>query len=311
MEETKRLSSNADGVFLLPRSALKHIKDASASDLKVLMYICSTGGVFDDADACESCSVSPSELQSAIGFWRGAKVLRPGDAAEEIPRQASLSKVRTIQEFDAETLASARESDKDFATVCFAFSRAFNKHTPTRNDLNSLYYLYNYVSLPADLICAIIEYCVENDKKSLHYLVKTALSLYEENEIDTEEKFTEYMRLRRKVTDSVSKLREMLGIGSRAFTSNEKQYVERWFAERMFSFELVAYAYDITVDKIGKFNFKYANSILERWFSEGVTTRERAEKEEENWRAKNAGDETNETFDFDELFEIASKRKLD
>ena len=158
------------------------------------------------------------------------------------------------------------------AGVCGFCQSAFEKHTLSRNDLNALYYLYNFVGLPAELICAIIEYCAAKGKRSMQYLVKTAIGLYEENDIDTYEKFEQYTERRRTVDDGVSKLRKLLGIGDRALTTNESQFTEIWFAQREYPFELVRYAYELTVDKLGKYNMKYMNAPEANYIDFGGST---------------------------------------
>lgn len=70
----------ASGAMLLPRSVLEHLKDASADELRALIYICAFDGCYDDTDACETCGITESQLNSAVSFWRGTKVLRLGDS---------------------------------------------------------------------------------------------------------------------------------------------------------------------------------------------------------------------------------------
>ena len=288
MEEKRKYSSSINDVMLLPRSALEFLKEASAIELKVLIYISSQNGVFENEDVCEALNVTESELSSALGFWRGAKVLRIGDAKE---------------------LAEAKTNDSAFATVCEFFSSQFNKATLTRADLNSLYYLYQYVGIPCELICEYIDYCAKNGKRGTQYLVKTSLGFYEDSELDTTEKFREYLSLREVADENVNKMRQLLGIGGRALTTTQKQYFTRWFEERQHTFELVRYAYEITVDKIDKPNLKYMDTILERWFSQGILTVEHAEKDRESYKKENEG-ENNDTFDFDEFLAIAKNRDI-
>ena len=308
MEEKRKYSSSINDVMLLPRSALEFLKEASAIELKVLIYISSQNGVFENEDVCEALNVTESELSSALGFWRGAKVLRIGDA-KEIPKKASQSKMDTMQEYDAKELAEAKTNDSAFATVCEFFSSQFNKATLTRADLNSLYYLYQYVGIPCELICEYIDYCAKNGKRGTQYLVKTSLGFYEDSELDTTEKFREYLSLREVADENVNKMRQLLGIGGRALTTTQKQYFARWFEERQHTFELVRYAYEITVDKIDKPNLKYMDTILERWFSQGILTVEHAEKDRESYKRENEG-ENNDTFDFDEFLAIAKNRDI-
>lgn len=308
MEDKRKYSSSINDVMLLPKSALPFLKDATAIELKVLIYISSLGGVFDNEDVCEYCGVTESELSAALGFWRGAKVLRIGDA-KEIPKKATPSKMNTMQEYEAKELAEAKTKDPAFATVCEFFASQFNKPTLTRADLNSLYYLYQYVGIPCELICEYIDYCAKNGKRGTQYFVKASLGFYEDNELDTVEKFSEYLALRESAEQNINKMRSLLGIGSRALTTTQNQYFTRWFEERQHSFELVKYAYEITVDNIEKPNLKYMDSILERWFSQNIRTVEHAEKERESYKKEN-GSENNDTFDFDEFLEIAKKRDI-
>ncbi len=308
MEEKRKYSSSINDVMLLPTSALQFLKEATAIELKVLIYISSLGGVFENEDVCDACGVTESELSAALGFWRGAKVLRIGDS-KEIPKRSTPAKINTVQEYDAKELAEARMNDPAFATVCEFFASQFDKVTLTRADLNSLYYLYQYVGISCELLCEYIDYCANAGKRGTQYFVKAALGFYEESELDTVEKFKEYLSLRKVADDNISKMRSLLGIGNRALTTMQKQYFTRWFEERQHSYELVKYAYEITVDNIDKPNLKYMDSILERWFSQNIRTVEHAEKERENYKKEN-GSENNDTFDFDEFFEIAKNRDL-
>ena len=72
MNDKKRYSTAASGAMLLPRSVLEHLKDASADELRALIYICAFDGCYDDTDACETCGITESQLNSAVSFWRGS-----------------------------------------------------------------------------------------------------------------------------------------------------------------------------------------------------------------------------------------------
>lgn len=308
MEEKRKYSSSINDVMLLPRTALQFLKEASAIELKVLIYISSLGGAFENEDVCEALGITESELSSALGFWRGAKVIRIGDT-QEIPKKSTLSKINTMQEYEAKELADAKANDPAYATVCEFFASQFEKPTLTRADLNTLYYLYQYVGIPCELMCEYIDHCAANGKHGTQYFLKASLGFFEESGLDTVDKFKEYLSLREVADQNVNKMRNLLGIGGRALTATQKQYFTRWFEERQHSFELVQYAYEITVDNIDKPNLKYMDAILERWFSQNVRTVEHAEKERDSYKKEN-GSEKNDTFDFDEFLEIAKKRDI-
>ena len=54
-------------------------------------------------------------------------------------------------------------------------------------------------------------------------------------------------------------------------TSKQEEYILEW-QKNNYSFELINYAYEITVEKINQLNFKYINTILESWAKSGYTT---------------------------------------
>ncbi len=53
--------------------------------------------------------------------------------------------------------------------------------TLSATDIDQITYFYDTLNMSAELIEYLIEYCVENGHKSMHYINKVALSWHEEN----------------------------------------------------------------------------------------------------------------------------------
>ena len=307
----KTFKSAIDDVVLIPRRTLGFIGSASADELRVIIYICACGGTFDVTRAAEELKMSKETIEAAIGYWRGTKVISLPNDNNDISAEAErkvTSKVNTLQIYEPQLLAETVDKDTRFKTLVDHVAQRFEKGTLNKNDINSLYYLYDYINIPAELICGIVEYCAENDRKSMNYLVRTAINLFEEQEIDTYEKLEGYLNARRSFNDGVSRFRRLAGIADRGLSVKEKATFSLWFEERAYPFELVEFAYEITVDKLQKFNLNYVNAILERWYTEGITTLSAAKDNVESYKEKHKKFD-NDTYDFDDFFNAALNRK--
>ena len=80
--------------------------------------------------------------------------------------------------------------------------------------------------------------------------------------------------------------------------------------------EVIEKAYEITVDATSKPTLHYANTVLERWHSEGLLTLDQildSYKEKGNAKGKKSGasaPDVSSSFDTDEFFDAAVKRNL-
>lgn len=303
-------NSVVDEVIMLPRRSLSFIGSASADELRVLIFLFGEGENFDIDSAAKALKIPIDTVNSALHYWRGAKVITTSaDVEESKPTtKRTAAKINTVQVYEPQLLAEKVDDDKRLRMLVDYVSDRFEKGVLNKNDINSLYYLYDYINIPAELICGIVEYCVENNRKSMNYLVKTAINLFEEQEVDTYEKLEAYLTVRREYNEASSRFRRLAGMADRGLTTNEKKMLSLWFEERLYPFELVEFAYELTINSIQKYNINYLNSILERWFTEGITTLEQAQENVKSFKEKNKNFD-NKTYDFDDFFSAALARK--
>lgn len=295
------IKTPAESLILLPKNILPMIKNASAEELKILIYFFSTPDT-NVPDAARELGITVAQAESAIAFWRGAGIFE--ESQGEKKRVAS--DTSAYRNYDAETIAQTLETHSDFAMIRDLASQRLQKPTLTKNDLSSLLYLYDFAGIPASVICGVIEYCAEQDKRNIQYIFKKALALYEEG-ITTYEKFEAYIEKRKAVNSSVFKLRKLCGIGDRTLSSKEKKMFDCWFGEWLLPFEMVELAYDKMIDATGKVSMPYLNGILMRWHESGYATAEEAKNGDSASRTPN----TNSSFEGDEFIEAALSRGFD
>ncbi|HOJ47751.1 MAG TPA: DnaD domain protein [Bacillota bacterium] len=292
-----KVKTPCEDLIILPRAVQKHLKNAGETELKVLIYLFANPD-FTAGEAARELGLTVSEVEAAVAFWRGAGVVELTSAKEAKKSSANIS---LYQNYDSDVLSNAIEKDGEFRELCNAVGD-LTERILNKNDYNSLYYLYDYVGLPADLICGIAQYCKQEKKFSMQYMMKTALGMYEEG-IDTYEKLEQLLAKKEKAKTGIGMLRKLCGMGDRELSAKENEYVNNWFIRWDMPFDLIKLAYDKTVDNTGKVKFSYMNSILKCWYENGYRTAEDVA----------AGDKkecVESSFDADEFFEAAVKRTM-
>lgn len=293
------IKTPADNLILLPREVLQQLKNASAEELKILVYLFANPES-DITTASRETGVSLTQAESAFAFWRGAGVFQDGN----VKKKNVTSDTSAYRNYDSSTIANALTSNEEFALICRIASDNLEKML-TKNDHSSLFYLYDFVRIPAPMICAVIADCCKNGKRSLQYILKKSIALYEDG-IDTFERFEEYLAKREFINSEIGKLRKLCGMGDRALTTKESKTFDNWFSDWNLPFDMVHLAFEKTVDNTGKVSITYMNSILKRWHESGFTSVEDVNKGE---AGRTAGTES--SFAGDEFIEAALSRGFD
>ena len=161
---------------------------------------------------------------------------------------------------------------KELKELLFVAEQYLGK-TLSVTDMKTITYFYDELGMSTDLIEYLIEYCVENGHKSMHYIQKVALS-WTDRKIRTPEEAKQSAALYSKSCYGVLKA---FGITGRSPASSELAYIQRWSGEYGFSDELILEACNRTMNSIHQPSFDYAESILKSWLEGGVKTRKDVE----------------------------------
>ena len=294
----KRIITPADGMIILPRGVLNQLKTASAEELRLLTYMFAEPES-DLAAAARETGMTVAQAESAYSFWRGAGIIEEGSVKKQVAKDASM-----YRNYDSETISELRDSDPDFRMVCDFAGEKLEKML-TKNDYSTLLYLYDFVRMPAPVICGVIALCCGEGKNSLQYIYKKTVALYE-NGIDTYEKFESYLARREAINSDIGKLRKLCGLGDRELSTKEKTMFDSWFGEWRLPFELVRLAFEKTVDAKGKVVFPYMNSILRSWYENGYASVEDVAKGEASRKQDGSA-----SFTGDDFIEAAMNRGFD
>lgn len=291
----KKIITPADGIITVPREVLANIKTANAEELRLLLYMFANPES-DIGTAARESGITVSQAEAAYAFWRGAGIFAEETVKKQVAKDASI-----YRNYDSDTISEKLDNAADYRMLCDYAGEKLGKQL-TKNDYSTLLYLYDFVRMPAPVICGIIEYCCGEGKCSLQYIFKKTVGLYEDG-VDNYDKFEAYLARRAAVKSDIGRLRKLCGMGERELSAKEKKFFDDWFGEWRLPFDLVRLAYEKTVDAKGQVAFPYMNSILRRWYENGYTSLEDVAKGE---GSRKQGDSA--SFAGDDFIEAAMSR---
>ena len=186
----------------------------------------------DASSAAKPSSVSPAA---------------PAPAAASAPLAASAAaKAVPIDSFRAQ---------KEIKSLLFIAEQYLGK-TLTHTEMETITYFYDTLHMSADLIEYLIESCVENGHKSMHYIRKVAFSWAEDG-----------IALYNKNCYTVL---NAFGIKNRGPAASELTYIRKWAEEYAFSPDIIAEACRRTISATHQPSFEYADSILTKWHEKNI-----------------------------------------
>lgn len=209
-------------------------------------------------DYCEhaEAGTSPSLLHTEAALNTGESDTVPKDGAcADVSEPAGAN----IQQY------RSRHERKEFKELMFVTEQYLGK-TLSSVDIEMITYFYDTLHMSAELIEYLIEYCVENGHKSMHYIRKVALSWHDQK-ITTVSDAKSSTVLYNKNCYSVL---NAYGIKGRAPAASETAYIRKWNEEYGFSLDLILEACDRTMNTIHQPNFEYTDTILRNWLDKNV-----------------------------------------
>lgn len=215
------------------------------------------------------------DILRAFKYWESQGLLEYEEEAPDRSLQAEVSPsessltVAPVSGTDKSVNTGKHGNRKEFKELLFVAEQYLGK-TLSATDINAITYFYETLQMSADLIEYLIEYCVENGHKSIHYIQKVALSWHSQD-IRTAEQAKTNSVLYNKNCYSIL---NAYGIKGRAPAASEIAYIRKWHEEYAFSLEIILEACDRTMNMIHQPNFEYTDSILKNWYKKNVHTLE-------------------------------------
>lgn len=180
-------------------------------------------------------------------------------------------------EYTATDLARELEGSSSFAMLVPEVERRLGKILST-SDLKTLYLIYDYYALPAEVIMILVNWCIEEMERKYGKgrrprlpQIKKEAERWREKGVDTAEAAEEFLKGQAYLRTREGHLLPLLGIIGRSAIEKEREYLSAWVDMR-FDDESIQLACEKTIMKKQSLNWAYMNSILKRWHEKGLHT---------------------------------------
>ena len=210
-----------------------------------------------------------------------------------------------MPQYSAQELSDTVESTDGCAELIDACQQTLGRIFNT-SETAVILGLLDYLKLPQEYVLLLCSHAASMEKTSIRYLEKMAIDLHDRG-ITTYDALEEELKRVEKRTDLEHYVRELFGIGRRAFIKKEKAFIDTWANTFRFSREMIAKAYEVTVSNTQGPSMDYANRVLENWYASGYTVPEEVDAAQAERKGQKAMPEGT-SFSTDEFFEAALLR---
>ena len=297
----------------LPATVTAHLAAASKTDLALLIRLAAEEFPVDlkarGAEMAADIGTTREELERSLYFLRGASLIvtdavgrvSVGVAAAAPTKERKLLSADTPQRFTSGEIRRLTEENGALSSLFDVCQQAMGKLFTT-DEFNIIISLHEYYGFEPDYVVLLCTHCAGKGK-NLRYTEKVAHSLYDKD-IVTYAALEEYLARMDALESSEGQLRSLFGFGSRALSAREKDFFMRWLMDLGCSYELIEYAYEITVDRTGKVKLPYISKILENWHAAGYRTPD----EVKNGESAGKPESPLSSFNTDDFFDLALRR---
>ncbi len=295
-------------VFAVPAELVdKHLKLAGGVQLKVMLYLLRNAGQALTAEMIgEALSLPAADVNDSMLYWEQTGLVSVCDGivspdpdiseqissvspevspdteevsqkTEEKPEPKHNRILSRPEKPDLRYLSRRMSESPEIAYLMQAADEIFGRLT-NNNDKATLLMIHETDGLPVDVIVMLMQYAADIGKCNIRYIEKMALT-WADDEIFTLELAEQRIKRLTDGRTAAGAVQRIFGLESHSPTEKETELSDRWINEWGFSEDMLRTAYEICVDKKSKYIPSYVNSILERWYGQGISTPAQAEQD--------------------------------
>lgn len=238
------------------------LREASADDLRVLLALALSDyrGTVDEM--AKATGISLTRAAAAVEYWLGAGVIAPVTSeylpSDDLPKGSAADDARFIGEHRLQECLD---------TCAHILGKMLNPA-----EINILVAVLNELDVGELYLIILLDFCVNRlHVRGVKYLERTAKSLCDRG-IRTPDALDAYIKRYEAAHSHEGEIRRLYGFGDRTLTEKERDILEKWFGVRRYDQEVIAIAYDLTVNSAKRVTLSYTDRILEEWYRQGVKT---------------------------------------
>ena len=258
----------------------QYLPEANGDFIKVYLYILFLSKYDKDIkinDLCKKLGLSLKVIQDAMKYWEEQGVItkkNTGFVFNNLQELELHHLYKPKAALSAEQIQKSAESQKRAKTIEYINNKFFSGLMPTTwyPDIELWFKKYNFDD---EVMIALFEYCF--DKSALHrnYMQVVADSWFK-NKIKTFNDLDLYYEKQEKLNKMANMISKKLGL-SRQLTQYEYAYIEKWFIDFGYSFDIIEIALKRTTSKVNP-SFDYIDKLITDWHDRGFKTAEQVNK---------------------------------
>ncbi len=286
--------------FVIPADvADKHLRMAGKAQLKVLLWLYrNPAAKWDISVISRDTGIPADEIDDSMLYWvEAGLVLKDGQNIAPVDNTpaSDVFRTRNVTETVQKTVETEQEqpvakpskpvqvkpSHKDIARRMDESVNVRSMYTEAQEIFgrtlgydvqSSLLIMHDHYGLPVEVILMICNYSKTIGKQgSLSYIMKIGAE-WSDLGIDTFEKASDKIARLEKSNNLWASFRQFTGVENPRPTAKQTQYFEIWVNDLGFDIDMIALAYEKTVEKKGNISFSYMNGILKSWHESGLKT---------------------------------------
>ncbi len=310
-------------VFAVPTSLVdKHIKLAGENELKVLLWLLRHGGLSASAKTLsEKLSISENAVNDAVEYWAQSGLIMSNEGnlkqsnefvttvtnssppPQDVVIKEDVSAKRMLRP-NSQQIATRLMENQILSELLAGVESTLGKTlSPSLSAV--IINAHDDYALPPEVIFMIVNYAKSIHKTSTNYI--EALTKNWANEqifsLDAAEAKLQALDTRNRAWKKISGIIEL---PMRSPSKNEADTAYRWCEEMFISPEIIREAYERCIDKIGKYNIKYMNAIIESFHKSGINSLQDL-RSYENSQNENKPEQNESGFDKFDLFNLMEK----
>lgn len=305
-------------ILSLPAEAVSEkLSTATADELRVLLAVM-LEKEFTVSELAAKLDMTENALRRAISAWESAGALTIESSADTTMTAAEKKREimkdgkkilssSTLPHYSSDEIASVMERTRGSSELLDSCQQTLGKMF-NATETAIIIGLVDHLSLSPDYILLLCSHAAGIQKKSVRYVEKMALDLFD-RDITTYAALEEELSAIDRRTSMEGFVRDLFGIGSRTLIKKERDYIANWVDKYGFSREMIRAAYEVTVEKTKEPTMNYTNAVLENWYAAGLKTPADVEAAEAQRAASRPKDvPKGASFSTDSFFEAALQR---
>jgi len=138
------------------------------------------------------------------------------------------------------------------------------------NENAGMIMMHDNDGLPCEVILMLLTYGASNQKGMRQ--IEAMGAAWAKEGILTLEQADEKIRELEEGKEAYRRVQSILGLEFRKPSQKEEENYNRWINEWKFSDDIIKAAYDICINSKGKYIPNYVNTVLQRWYQNGIRT---------------------------------------